>query len=197
VSLEKIPVPPLNSLQPSVRLYTSLKLIETLVSPARHLPADPPGVITGGYGHTSGVRAGQLVPVVLAERWLKEDVDQCARVVNRAVRVLLSQEEFDALVHFAFNVGFGDPNHKPPIDGFLTSTLLRLLNAGQKQTAALEFARWKYSNGMEQPGLVARRRLEAAWFLGDMGPLLKTMQLHEALTARVNNPPVDKKPEST
>jgi lysozyme len=194
VSLEKNAglLTSVNNLQPSLRLYTSLKLIETLVSPARHLPADPPGVITGGYGRTHGVREGMLVPVVLAEQWLKEDVDRFAALVNRSVRVPLTQDEFDALVHFAFNIGPGDPNRKPPKDGFLTSTLLRLLNAGQKQAAAKQFERWKFSNGMEQAGLIARRRLETAWFSGDMAPMLKAVRLDQALTARLNNLDVDK-----
>jgi lysozyme len=190
VSLGKIPALeplPVNSLQPSLRLYTSLKLIETLVSPARHLPADPPGVITGGYGRTYGVREGQLVPVVLADKWLKEDVEHFAQLVNQAVKVPLGQDEFDALVHFAYNIGPGDPKAKPPLDGFRTSTLLLLLNAGQKIAAAKQFARWKFSNGREQPGLIARRKLEEAWFLGNMKPLLQVQRL-DAAVRRVEDP---------
>lgn len=77
--------------------------------------------------------------------------------VNDSVKVPLSQNEFDALVDFAYNVGAGN---------LRTSTLLKKLNAGDRAGAADEFLKWNKGGGKVLPGLVRRREAERKLFLG-------------------------------
>ncbi len=74
-----------------------------------------------------------------------------------AVKVPLAQHEFDALVAFAYNVGLG---------AFRKSTLLRLLNKGDKASAAKQFDRWNKAGGKMLAGLTRRRAAERAMFEG-------------------------------
>jgi lysozyme len=71
------------------------------------------------------------------------------------VTVALSQNQVDALHSFVFNIGG---------EAFTRSTLLRLLNQGQFESASREFSRWVYSGGVQLPGLVQRRADEEALF---------------------------------
>jgi lysozyme len=91
-----------------------------------------------------------------AEDLLKEDVSKFEECVNQAVEVDLTQDEFDALVSFSFNVGCG---------AFMGSTLLRLLNAGNKQAAAQQLLRWDKAGGKVLAGLARRRAAERQVFL--------------------------------
>jgi lysozyme len=68
-----------------------------------------------------------------------------------------SQNEFDALVSFAFNLGLGNLGK---------STLLASHKAGDKAGAAIEFARWNRAGGKPMPGLTRRRAAEAALYRG-------------------------------
>lgn len=125
---------------------------------------DPVGVRTVGYGHTSErIPAGITVPLTREEALdlLKSDLKGYEAAVRRAVRVPLSQPQFDALVSFTFNVGAG------ALDG---STLLRRLNAGDLDAAAREFHRWVHGGGRVLPGLVRRRAAEAALFMSSPRP---------------------------
>uniref|UniRef100_UPI000BB91675 lysozyme n=1 Tax=Enterobacter hormaechei TaxID=158836 RepID=UPI000BB91675 len=81
---------------------------------------------TIGYGWTHPVDGKPVVPGMqinqaTADRLLRCGVVEFAQVVNRAVKVKLNQNQFDALVSFCYNVG---PH------SFTTSTLLRQLNQG-------------------------------------------------------------------
>jgi lysozyme len=67
----------------------------------------------------------------------------------------LTQNQFDALVDFVFNIGGGN---------FGTSTLLRKVNASDFLGAAAEFLRWDRLHGVEVPGLLRRRQAEANLF---------------------------------
>ena len=82
--------------------------------------------------------------------------------INVFVKVDLSQYEYDALASLVFNIGAGN---------FSTSTLLRLLNMGSRQSAANEFPRWNKVriNGklVESAGLTKRREAEKKMFLGE------------------------------
>lgn len=82
---------------------------------------------------------------------LDQDLDQFEDAVNRLVKVDLSQNEFDALVSFAFNVG---------VSAFRNSTLLRKLNAGDKSEVPHQLRRWNKAGGKIVPGLVNRREKE-------------------------------------
>ena len=90
------------------------------------------------------------------EALLEQDLEPVQRCVNGAVKVPLTQNQFDALVSFAFNVGN---------DAFLNSTLLKRLNAGRLDEVPSELARWNRDNNRVVPGLVNRRNKEIALWL--------------------------------
>lgn len=118
---------------------------------------DTGGVWTIGYGHTgSDVREGLTIPLSEAERLLTRDLRVAEGHVNDAVKVKLTQNQFDALVSFVYNVGGG---------AFRSSTLLKLLNAGDYDGAANQLPRWNKDNGKTVPGLTNRRREERELFL--------------------------------
>lgn len=129
-----------------------IKQFEGLYLKAYRCPA---GVPTIGYGHTAGVAMGQTITQQQADDYLRRDVRQFERAVERLVKVPLTQGQFDALVSFAFNLGEG---------ALAQSTLLRLLNAGDYAGAAAQFERWNKAGGRVLPGLVRRRAAERALF---------------------------------
>ena len=123
----------------------------------------PALVPTIGYGTTHYKdRAVTMDDVCIshstASYLLRTQVDDIyAKAVNHYVRVPISQNEFDALVSFAYNEGVGS------LKG---STLLKKLN--QKATlkeVSEEFPRWNRANGKVLEGLVYRRAEEAKLFL--------------------------------
>lgn len=68
---------------------------------------DSAGVWTIGYGHTNGVKKGQIITEQLAQLFLLQDLDCAVDAVNALGREL-TQGEFDGLVSFAFNCGTGN-----------------------------------------------------------------------------------------
>lgn len=116
----------------------------------------PANVWTIGYGTTEGVRPGLVITQAQAERLLQRDLTKFEDAVNELVRVPLTQNQFDALVSFTYNVG---------ATAFANSTLLRKLNAGDKTGAAGQFQRWNKAGGRVLTGLVRRRADEANLFL--------------------------------
>ena len=76
--------------------------------------------------------------------------------VETYVKVELTQNQFDALSDFVYNVGSGN---------FRNSTLLQKLNAKDYAGAAEEFEKWNMSGGKVLPGLTARRNKEKELFL--------------------------------
>src|SRR5690606_6021729 len=131
-----------------------IKPFEGLKLPAYLCPAN---VWTIGYGTTRGVQKGQTITAAEAERLLRADLAVFEAGVSKAVKVPLEQHEFDALVSFAYNVGLG---------AFQKSTLLRLLNAGDKAGAAKQFDRWNKAGGKVLAGLTRRREAERKLFEG-------------------------------
>lgn len=122
----------------------------------------PAGVWTIGYGATRWpdgrkVKAGETITRATAQSLLRLNLKDFAEEVDRMVHVPLNEAERSALVSFAFNVGGA---------AFGSSTLLRLLNAGDREGAAKQFHRWTKGGGRELPGLVARRKEEADMFRG-------------------------------
>ena len=117
----------------------------------------PAGILTIGIGHTGPeVTADMEIDEEEALALLASDVGGAEEAVMDHVHVGLNQNEFDALVSLAFNIGGG---------AFARSTLLRLLNAGEREAAGAEFARWTRAGPHVLPGLVARRAEERALFL--------------------------------
>jgi lysozyme len=116
---------------------------------------DSRGVPTIGYGHTAGVKIGDICTQEQADEWLAQDVQTAVRDVNSLVIAPLTQGEFDALVDFVFNEGIGH---------FAASTMLTLLNAGDYAGAANQFDRWDLAGGQVVAGLLRRRNAEVAEF---------------------------------
>lgn len=130
-----------------IRRYEGLRLTAYLC---------PAGVWTIGYGHTGDVQPGQTITRERADELLRADLRNAEGAVSRLIRVPLSDNEFSALVSFAFNCGIG------ALEG---STLRRHLNGGLRLAAAGEFWRWCYGGGRRLEGLVRRRADERALFL--------------------------------
>jgi len=80
-----------------------IKKYEGLRTSAYRCPA---GVYTIGYGHTKNVKEGDTISIAEAERLLKEDLVKYENNVNKYNSIYqFKQNEFDALVSFAFNIG--------------------------------------------------------------------------------------------
>lgn len=117
--------------------------------------------MTIGWGHTGpGVVLGMVWPQAKADATLVSDMALAVAAVVSLVKVPLTQGQLDGLSSFAFNVG---------IEQFEESTMLKLLNAGKYEAAALEFPRWRYNDGQVMRGLVRRRASEQALFNGSTG----------------------------
>ncbi|MEI8033519.1 MAG: lysozyme [Chlorobiaceae bacterium] len=121
----------------------------------------PAGVPTIGYGST---RYADGRPVKLTDPPITEEVAreimtatlvQYEAAVNRYATVPLNQNQFDALVDFAYNAG---------AQNLRTSTLLKLLNQSKFEEAAAEFGKWVYGGGKKLGGLVKRREMERHLF---------------------------------
>jgi len=117
---------------------------------------DSAGVWTIGYGHTKKAYPGMVITRAEAERLLRQDLVRFERAVRDRATVPLTQNQFDALVSFSFNVGVG---------AFSKSTLLKRLNQKDYAGAKQEFKRWVYAGGRRLQGLVNRREREAQLFL--------------------------------
>ena len=72
-----------------------------------------------------------------------------------SIKVKVTQNQFDAMVSLAYNIGAG---------AFLKSTLLKKVNAGDFAGAGEEFLRWNKANGKEVLGLTKRREREKQLF---------------------------------
>lgn len=118
------------------------------------------GTLTIGVGHTGPeVKPGMRITVEQSREFLRKDLDRFEAAVERLVKVELSDNQFGALVSFAFNVGEGN---------FAKSTLLKKLNAGNYEAVPDELMRWVHSKGKRLQGLVNRRAQEGAlWGKGE------------------------------
>ena len=120
------------------------------------------GVPTIGYGTTvypNGIKvklSDQKITQQLAESFLQFHVNAIEKDVSKLVKVTLTQNQLDALVSFAYNVG---------LNAFQDSTLLKLLNAGDIDGASKQFERWNKAGGKVSNGLTRRRNAEKALFL--------------------------------
>lgn len=116
----------------------------------------PAKVWTIGFGHTKTAKAGLKITQTFAEELLRQDLAVYEQAVIKLVTVPLSQNQFDALVSFAFNVGTG---------ALASSTLLSLLNRSNYLGAAEQFLRWTKAGSVTLPGLVSRRKAEYQLFM--------------------------------
>ncbi|PNK67546.1 lysozyme [Hafnia paralvei] len=122
---------------------------------------DSVGVWTIGYGWTQPVDGkpvgkGMTITQQKADDLLKQGVIQYEAGVHGLVTVQLNQNQYDALVDFAYNLG---------VNALKGSTLLKKLNAGDYAGAANEFTKWNKAGGKELAGLTRRREAEKSLFL--------------------------------
>lgn len=122
---------------------------------------DPVGVWTIGYGWTHPVdgkqiSAGMRITREKAVSLLTEGLETYELGVSRLLSVPVTQNQFDALVDFSWNLG---------ISALAGSTLLKKLNSGDIQGAAGEFMRWCRAGDEVLAGLVKRREAERILFL--------------------------------
>lgn len=115
------------------------------------------GVLTIGYGHTGNVHPSDVITQSEAESLLKIDLENFYHGVKKSVKVDINQNQLDALVSLAFNIGLGN---------LRKSSLIELLNDGDYLGAANEFWKWRRGGGVILPGLVRRRAAEADLFIG-------------------------------
>ncbi len=143
--------------------FTGFKEIEEWEGLRLTAYKDSGGVLTIGFGHTGpDVKEGMTITRERANELLIEDLKEASWAVNKGVKVDITQNQFNALVSFAFNVGVG---------AFLESTALSRLN-NKKYEAAAEALTWfnKITNPITKkkevsPGLVNRRKKERELFL--------------------------------
>lgn len=118
----------------------------------------PGGVWTIGYGHTSGVKDGDVITKEQAEELLKKDIKEIEYKLN-SLNLNLTQNQFDALVSFIFNVGWSN---------FKSSTLLKKIRINPDDPSIrYEFSRWVFANGKKLNGLIKRRNEEANLYFND------------------------------
>jgi lysozyme len=131
---------------------------------------DGGGVPTIGHGHTRTVTHADVgvkrITEVEAQHLFESDIAPVVQSVNRVGSTLpfqLSQNQFDALCAFVFNIGV--PRFEGVPQRVKTSTLVQCLRAGDIQGAADQMLRWNKDNGQVVKGLTTRRERERAWFL--------------------------------
>lgn len=123
---------------------------------------DPVGLPTLGVGHLvkpdekANYPVGKKITKEESRKFLRNDLKKFEACVNNAVTVPITQNQFDALVSLAFNIGEG---------GFKRSSVLRNLNNRKFDAAADAFLAWNKAGGKVLPGLTRRRNAERSIFL--------------------------------
>ena len=121
---------------------------------------DSVGVWTIGYGTTringQPVKAGMTITEDRALELVKQKVNKLWSQIESITKVNLNDNQMNALVDFAYNLGF---------NALKTSTLMKYVNESQFDKAADEFGRWVFAGGKVLPGLVKRRQAEKQLFL--------------------------------
>lgn len=141
----------------------------------------PANVWTIGYGSTGPhVKPGMVITRKEAEVLLIKDLDRFEKAVLKAVSKTPEQEEFDAMVSLAFNIGIG---------GFNKSSVVRNYNKGDKTAAANSFGLWNKAtvNGKRVvlAGLTRRRAAEKDLFLSAGAPKLASRKASDLRTVTV------------
>lgn len=138
-------------------ITTEILLVKLMEFEGLRLKAykDAAGVPTIGYGHTHNVKMGDRITAWYAKDLLSEDIAYFEDKVKK-LGVAKTEGQLDALVSFAFNLGF---------DRLARSTLLKVIRqGGSKSAIKREFKRWVYADGQKLQGLEKRREWEAKRF---------------------------------
>ena len=124
---------------------------------------DVVGIATIGFGTTRvngcSPATGMKCTEAEAEVWLKDHLVHIVQpTIDTYVKVVLGQNQEDALYSFIYNVG---------AKNFINSTLLKLLNNGKYVEAADQLLRWDKAGGKVVKGLTTRRIAERKLFLNE------------------------------
>jgi len=144
---------------PSQNCINMIKMFEGFRAKPYKCPA---GVPTIGYGSTfysNGKKVtlkDKLITEQDATNLLTTVVTNFSSGVSKLLKIQVTQNQFDALVDFAYNVGIGN---------LKSSTLLKKVNAKNFSGAALEFIKWNKADGKVLPGLTKRRTAEKDLFI--------------------------------
>jgi lysozyme len=119
--------------------------------------------VTIGYGQTrrdgKPIKLGETITEAEASQWLVNELARVTGVIQRLVKVPLTDNQLGALVSFVYNVGD---------TAFSNSTLLKKLNAGDYAAVPAQLARWNKNDGKVMEGLTNRRAAEAGlWAKGE------------------------------
>lgn len=122
---------------------------------------DGVGVWTIGWGATvypngQKVKNGDKITLEQAKQYKAHDLAKFEKAVNDAVKVPLNQNQFNALVSLAYNIG---------VSAFTGSTLVKRLNEGNYKATAGQFLVWVNAGGKRMQGLFNRRNKERELFL--------------------------------
>ena len=117
----------------------------------------PAGVWTIGYGHTKGVKQGQVIDQMRADDMLIEDIAPIERLLN-SIGINFRQEQFDALCSWIFNLGVGNFSH--------STMIVRIGTNASDIEITDQLVRWIKAGGKPLKGLKRRRIAEANMFLG-------------------------------
>lgn len=107
------------------------------------------------YGSTRGVRLGMIASEQECNARFSQDIKSAEADVKRYVTRPITQNQYDALVSFVFNLGGTN---------FKNSTLRTKINAGDCYGASKQFQRWVYAKGTKLKGLEKRRLRESELF---------------------------------
>lgn len=116
----------------------------------------PAGVPTIYCGLTEGVKIGDVISEAEGEARFDKEIAKFEDGVTRLVTTEINQNQFDALVSFAYNVGVG---------GFQDSSVLKRVNKGDFAKVPAALGLWNKGGGKVLPGLVSRRQREGALFM--------------------------------
>lgn len=158
-STEEIKIEDMNMHTPSIKCYSLIKLFEGFSAKPYKCPA---GVPTIGYGSTfyeDGTKVKMTDKPITEARGmdlLANVVNDFSKQVNKLIKVEINQNQYDAIVDFAYNVG---------VANLASSTLLKKVNAKLFSEAAEQFPRWNKANGVVLSGLTKRRNAEKDLFL--------------------------------
>lgn len=119
----------------------------------------PADVWTIGYGHTKGVKEGDVWTQQQADEALKQDIPVYMSDVLKSCPTLADYpNRLAACTSLAYNIGPGN---------FASSTVARYIRRGEYRAAADAFGMWVFSKGKRLQGLVNRRAAEREIFLLD------------------------------
>lgn len=118
---------------------------------------DVVGKKTIGFGHL--IKPGEVfgaLSSVEATALLERDCATAVKCVNNIVKTPLTQNQFDALVSFVYNLG---------CSALMGTTIRHYLDEGDMDKAADEFLKWDHAGGHKVDGLTRRRKAERDLFL--------------------------------